>query len=186
MIDYVSDWQSRLRARIYWQFKGKPKIQAWVDMVARQFADLEDAYQSLLTLPSIDDSAGAQLDLLGRLVGQLRGGVADVIYRQYLRAAVVAKKSGGRAEDIYKVFAALFSTARLRLTNSPVKQFKLTIDAVALTWSDVTVAMTFMRRAKEAGAGAVVEWAPAVDNLMRWDVDGAGWDTYPMSGADRA
>jgi len=184
-IDYVSDWQTRLRGRIYWQFKGKPKIQAWVDMVARQFSDIEDALQTLLTLPSIDDSAGAQLDLLGRLLGQARGGVDDDTYRTYLFATRFANKSSGTAEDIYRVFAALFASPMLILS-SPVKSFRLTLWNI-LTPDQAAVGLRFLRKVKEAGARAILEFTTiSDDNIMRWDVEGHGWDVSTFGSATQA
>ena len=181
-IDYVSDWQSRLRARIYWQFKGKPKIQAWVDMVAKQFADLEDAFQSLLTLPSIDDSAGAQLDLLGRLLGQARGGVDDATYRLYLRAAIVAEKSGGRGEDIYRTFAALFPGSPLLLVSGGVKSFYLRVGQV-LTRAQALVGQQFLLRAKEAGARANLIWQESPTAALFTLDSGPGLDSGVFTGA---
>lgn len=188
-IDYVADWETRLLGRLYWQFRGKPNITAWVKMVARQFQDVEDVYQAILTIISIDDSVGAQLDNLGRFLGQPRAGLDDATYRLYLKARIIANKSDGTPEAIYKVFRALFGSAvSMVLTTSDVgvKAFKMYVQGI-LTAAQVRAGLTFLRRSKEAGARAVLEWQPAADiSVMRWDVAGQGWDTFPMGGADQA
>jgi hypothetical protein len=181
-IDYVSDWQARLRALIYWQFRGKPKIQAWVDMVARQFQDLEDAYQSILTITNIDDSAGAQLDALGRVLGQPRGGVDDVTYRLYLRAAIVARKSRGRGEDIYRVFTALFPSSTFVLRSGGVKSFYIRVGQM-LTRAQALVAQQFLQKAKEAGARANVIWQESPTNALFTLDTGPGLDVGVFTGA---
>lgn len=182
-IDYEQDWQGRLRARIYEQFKGKPKIQAWVDMVAQQFQDLEDVFQSLFTLTSIDDSSGAQLDNLGRVLDQPRSGVGDSTYRLYLRARIVANKSGGRSEDIYRVFAALFPTATLLLRSGGVKSFFIRVGTVALTRTQALVAAAFLAHSKEAGARANVIWQESPTAALFTLDGGPGFDSGVFTGA---
>lgn len=181
-IDYVQDWQSRLRARIYEQFKSKPKIQLWVDMVARQFQDLEDVLQSLLTLVSIDDSAGDQLDGLGRFLGQPRAGVDDATYRIYLKARIVARKSRGRPEDIYRVFAALFPGSTFFLRSGGVKSFFIRVN-VAITRAQAVAASTFLVQAKESGARADLIWQESPTAALFTLDSGPGLDTGVFTGA---
>jgi len=185
-IDYESDWQSRLRARIYWQFKGKPKIQAWVDMVARQFQDIEDALQTLLTLPSIDDSAGAQLDLIGRLLGQARGGVDDDTYRGYLRAAILVERSSGTGESIYKIFTLLLAPALpMQIRAGDIGRSFALLIADTLTQAQVVIGKDFLRRSKTAGTRGNLEYTLVADaNVLRFDVTGQGFGSTTLGGAE--
>src|SRR5262245_2616348 len=49
-------------------------------------ASLEHALQQLLTERNVNTAIGAQLDLIGKIVGRPRAGVADdEIYRRYIR-----------------------------------------------------------------------------------------------------
>ena len=156
-------------------------------MIARQVQDFEDAAQALLTIISIDDSIGAQLDNLGRLVGQPRVNADDATYRLYLKARIVARRSNGTPELIYKVFRALFGSPSMVLVTSGVgvKAFRLTLNT-AITAAQAVIGLSFLRDAKESGARAVLEWQTSVDSVMRWDVAGQGWDTFPMGGANQA
>ncbi len=180
-IDLISDWKSRLRSRFYEQFKGLPKITAWSDMIAAQAQDLENAAQTLLTIISIDDSIGAQLDNLGRIIGQARVGVVDPTYQLYLRARIVANKSTGTGESIYRVFRALFGDLGYIIRNGGNKSFALLVIGI-LTPLQLAVALSFLREAKEAGARAVLEYTTVddsggpTDNILRWDVAGHGFD----------
>lgn len=181
--DYEADWQGRLRARLYWQFRGKPKFQAWVDMVARQFQDIEDAFQSLLGMPSINDSIGDQLDNLGRWVGQPRGGVDDATYRLYLRARIVANKSGGKSEDIYRVFSLLYPGATLYLRSGGVKSFYIRVSGITLTRQQALVGQQFLGDAKEAGARASMIWQESPTAALFTLDNGPGFDSGVFTGA---
>ena len=111
-IDYIADWAARLVTRLYEQFKGKPKLLAIVeDVIAPQVQELEEATQLATTLRSIDDSEGWQLDLLGGLIGQLRAGATDALYRFYLRGRVLANRSRGTTEDLVSVLRAVLGSA---------------------------------------------------------------------------
>lgn len=182
MIDYVDDWYRRLKGRLQEQNKGKVKIDKWVRLMAAQFQDLEDAAQSLPTIVNIDDSVGAQLDNLGRIVGQPRAVNDDASYRLYLKARIVANRSNGTAEDLYRVFRALFGALGYAIRNGGNKSFALTVLA-PLTMAQQLAAISFLRDAKEAGARAILEFVtvgddPGVptDNIMRWDVLDHGFD----------
>lgn len=164
-IDYVSDWAARLRSRLYEQYHSTVTWNQWVDNVlGPQFQDLEDAGQSLLTLPSIDDSVGAQLDVIGRIVGQSRLGFDDPTYRMLLKARVLSNRSTGTTEDIYKVMLALFGAGMIYVPGI-TKQFSLRITSV-LTVVQAVIGASFLGTSKEAGARGVFEWQEAVDASM--------------------
>lgn len=189
-VDRITDWLGRLRGRVYEQFKGKPKIDAWVVMVAAQFQELEEAAQSLLTLLSIDNSVGAQLDNIGRIVGQIRAGASDAVFRLYIRARIVANRSKGTGEDLYRVFRALFGALGFRVRNGGNKSFALDV-LTPITAAQASVGQAFLLDAKEAGARANFEWQPVGDdavtptnNILRWDVAGHGFDVSVWGGAE--
>jgi hypothetical protein len=190
-IDYIDNWYSRLKGRLYEQFKGLPKWDGLVRAIARQAQDWEDAAQAVLTTISIDDSAGTQLDNLGRLIGQPRVGLDDAAYRLYIKARIIANKSNGTAENIYRVFRALFSDVRFRYVYGGTKSFVMRVLSV-LTPDQVVAARDFLRDSKEAGARAILEWQPVgddpgvpTDNIMRWDVLGHGFDQAVWGAADQ-
>lgn len=159
-LDYVEDWAARLRSRLYTQFRSATSWQAWCnDVLGPQFQDLEDAAQTLLTMLDIEASEGVQLDVIGRLVGQPRNGVDDPTYRLYLSARVLANKSTGTVDDIFKVMRALFGQDEARPTyvGGLVKQFAVRIGEV-LTRAEALIAVEFLGDAKEAAARGILEW----------------------------
>ena len=147
-IDLVSSWTDRLVGRLYRQFRDEPTWQQWAALLGRQFDDLETAFQSLLTMTSIDSSEGVQLDIIGRIVGQPRGGQVDATYRRMLRAQVLALKSEGTVAHLVAVLRAfLGSTASLIYSPSYPAGYVLTISLPLLTTALATLAVGFLRTA---------------------------------------
>jgi hypothetical protein len=190
-VEYVSDWAARLRTRIYEQFKGLVTWGHWVDdVLGPQFQDLEDALMSLVTLPSIDDSEGVQLDTIGRHVGQPRLVLGDVTYRLYLKARIAANNSAGDPESLYRVFRALFGVAAgfvVRTSQPGTKTFTVRVLS-AITQAQALIGAQFLGDAKEAGARGIVEWQPVADALL-FTYDGTtaqGYDNGVYAGAEQA
>lgn len=167
-IDYVQSWADRLEGRLYEQFKGKAKIVSLVrSVIAPQAQEIEDAAQALLTIASIDDSYGAQLDNLGRLVGQPRSGVDDATYRLYLRARIRANLSDGDPESMYKVFSALFGVgSSLIYVPGHDAAFEMRQNAPVLTPTQALVAQGFLFDSKVAGTRGIYEWQESADASM--------------------
>jgi hypothetical protein len=167
-IDLVTDWKARLRSRLFTQFRSAASWVAWCDNVlGPQFDDLEQAGQTLLTLLDIDESEGVQLDTIGRVVGQSRNGVDDDTYRLYLSARILANKSTGTVEDIFKVMRALFGQTETLPTYQGgwVKQFAIRIGKV-LTRAEALIATDFLADSKEAGARGILEWQESPSSLL--------------------
>jgi len=131
---------------------------------APQAQAVEDAAQSLVTIPSIDDSEGIQLDVIGLIVGQQRAGLTDTVYRMYLRARIAANRSSGTNPDIYNVFRLLFGVnTSMAIVNDTVGGFfELTIYD-PITAQEAKVALGFLGDAKDAGVGANLIWQQVDD-----------------------
>lgn len=165
-IDYVASWLDRLNGKVYSQFRDDPNLALIIsEILAPQAQDIEDALQSLLSLPSIDDSEGVQLDLIGRIVTQPRNGYVDTNYRVLLKARIRANRSTGTSSDIYAVFSVLFSNPSMLLQPSVIATITLSI------WTPITEAQAeigagFLADAKADGIRAIFVWQPDVDANM--------------------
>lgn len=89
--------------RILYQFKDKPKFEAFITAFVQQFQDIEDVIGQLLTDRQIDTATGENLNILGRIVGQPREGRTDANYRLWIKARIQINRSSGRSEEIYNV-----------------------------------------------------------------------------------
>lgn len=187
-IDYIADWAARLRGLLYTQFRDAVTWQQLTDdVLGPQFQALEDAAQQLLSLFSIDDSEGVQLDILGRVVGQPRNSVSDALYRVYLRARILANRSTGTVEDLYRVLNALLGAVGFSAWRGAVdvKTFIMTVVS-PITATQALVALEFLRASKEAGAAGILKWQeyPTAETF-RYDY-GPGFDSGHYAGASRA
>lgn len=183
-VDYISDWTTRLQTRLYTQWRHAVTWNQWCDILGGLSQDWEDAAQSLFSLLSIEDSVGQQLDVIGRIVGQARVGLADSIYRIYLRARIAANRSTGVPEDIYTVFRLLYNLP-MRLTNSPIREFMLRIIG-AITPQEASLGVDFLTDSKETGARAVMVWQEvASSSLFTLDI-GPGLGDGHLAGARQA
>lgn len=90
-------------ARLPQQFRGKTKIEALLTALVTPCSAIEDALWQLLVERGVESAIGVQLDQLGVVVGQERGGLSDADYRRYIRARVAANRSRGNFEDLIRV-----------------------------------------------------------------------------------
>ena len=158
------DWTPRLLGRLYTQFVGKPKIEQIVRLKAAAWQALEDTFLQLLTLPSIDDSVGAQLDNLGKILNMPRMGATDPNYRPYLKAKIAALRSSGTPEALYRVFRALLADNVAKLIyawEGPAQMSMTLVDPTTSTLA--AVALSMLRIAKFAGVRAWIIWQESAD-----------------------
>jgi hypothetical protein len=83
--------QSEAVARLCQQYVGNAGIVALLDAHSEGIQLLEDALWTLQTdrLP-LDSATGVQLDGIGDIVGQIRNGMSDDLYRLWLKARMLA------------------------------------------------------------------------------------------------
>lgn len=144
-----------------------------------EFQVLEEAINQLYTGYWIDEAVGAQLDVLGKIVGQARQGFSDADYRRLIRARISVNRSKGTIEDILKVAPLVVddedvyyqvddqgvATVVLRLLDKEVP------DDVA------QLLLPFLRKTVSGGVRIILEWSssPPGDWLIWDDTD---WDDY--------
>jgi hypothetical protein len=163
---HAADALSRLTQAL----KNKPKLAALVSALAAEPQAIENALYQLVTDRTIDDGVGAQLDMIGRIVGQARESSTDAAYRLRLRARVKANKSSGTVEEILAVFVALLgSVDGLRLEQIAPASFVLHLEDPIVVADAATAALyvDFLGDAKSAGVGGALHFSYAdVDNTF--------------------
>lgn len=149
------------------------------------FQSLEGALQQLLTERSVDTAVGAQLDVIGKLVGQVRNGMVDDDYRRYVRARVSVNKSTGITEDIITVtdLVVYDDAAYYRVENQGTATVKLTIEETAVATVLATRLFSMLRDTVSAGVRLVLQYgiSPAVE-WFQLDA-GPGLDQGKLVGA---
>lgn len=76
----VIDYTEEARTRVTEQFKNKQVFDRYLQLLTKAQIDLENTFKDLLQLRDIDTATGAQLDIIGRIVGQDRELIAADLY----------------------------------------------------------------------------------------------------------
>lgn len=119
-IDYAADMKKDLLE----QFKGKPRIEALVEVMAEQMQDLFDFFEQLRNERDVYNSVGKQLDGVGDIAvltrmeaGKLMGDpipvdiIEDDLYRQYLIYKILKNTCDCTYPDIIKAFRMFWDRA---------------------------------------------------------------------------
>lgn len=159
-------------------------IEKLLAVLASPFQSVESCLQQLLSERSIDTAVGAQLDVLGKIVGQTRNGLDDDAYRRYVRARVATNKSTGIIEDLLKVTDLIvYDDAATYITKQEgTATLRLIISGIAITSTLAEVVFEFAQDTVSAGVRIVVQWGESpVDELFQFD-DGPGFDQGKLAG----
>ncbi len=174
-LDKITTHAADALKRLNQALKDKPKLAALLSAACAEPQALENALYSLYAERTIDVAVGAQLDVIGKIVGQAReNSPSDAQYRMRLRARVRANKSSGTAENILSVFAALLNDATIaRLEEYPPASILLRVDDYPITdAADVAMLADFLKDSRAAGVGG---------QLLTSSVDAARTFTLPLS-----
>lgn len=99
--------------RLITQYKNKPRLRALLQSYLDELEELKVAREQVRVAFRFGHAFGAQLDILGKIVGAARQGFDDDAYEQLIRAYIRAQKSEGKPEDIYAVFRILLAPGDL-------------------------------------------------------------------------
>lgn len=133
-LTYVADHRGEAESRLLSQFDDAAKLHALVRALVGPLQALEEAAFEVLGAFDVDSAAGAQLDVVGGLVGESRQGRSDIAYRAYVRARILASSSDGAPGTIYATARALVGddVLSLKLTARPPAHYDLDVAATAL------------------------------------------------------
>jgi hypothetical protein len=87
-----------------------PLLRRLLTVLVTRSQEIEDAFQELLTERLLVNAEGVQLDVYGKLVGNIaasRGPLTDDEYRLVIRVAVQVNRSDGNAEQAIQIVAEL-------------------------------------------------------------------------------
>ena len=129
-------------------------------VVAVSSQTLETAQQQVLRQRTLENAVGANLDVIGKLVGQPRVGLDDDTYRRYCRASITANKSRGTAEELIDVADLVIfeDDAVYVVTIMSVAAVIVRVTEIGITDDLAQVTFNFLRRAASAGVRLVLEY----------------------------
>lgn len=173
MLERNPDHASDIRKLLIDQFKDKPIIEAILASYIKQVQDLEDALFQVLNDRWLSTAEGAQLDMLGEILGEAREGRDDTDYLQALNARIKINTGSGRVEDIIAVIKGVIGPYDVHVQEYFPAAFIAAIqDPVPVTLDFFRLGV-FVRSVAPAGVLAHTSYYPA--NPFSFD-SGLGYD----------
>ncbi len=146
------------------QFKGKPRIEAFLTTFLDQIQELEEAFIDLWLIKLLSLASGVHLADIGNLVGQPNSaGLDDDDYRQLVRARILANRSNGDPDTLIAIVRLVFPTGgSVEFTRLPDASFILELSAEDGT-DDYPMAelARIINRARAGGVHGLFQWSPA-------------------------
>lgn len=155
-ITLIEDHVEQAQARLVDQFRTADRLRALIECLVQPIQDIEDALNDVRTQRSIDTAEGVQLDELGAIVGQLREGRTDDVYRIWISARIIANRATGKADDSLKVMKLIDSNAASNLTEYFPAAYMV---SAYLLSADPSTVSEILRSIKPAGVAMWFEYS---------------------------
>lgn len=167
--------QDRAAERLTQQFREGASMPGVVRALAGGHQALEDAAQAVRASRDIASATGAQLDLIGAIVGQARQGRADEAYRTWIRARMRLNRGSGTAEDVIAVFRSITQAANAIVVEELFPAgFVLKIGGTTVV--DPAALGAVLQAVRAAGVSATLEASTTADaSAFAFDPNGAGF-----------
>jgi hypothetical protein len=146
--------------------------------------EVQHAFQQLLTECSADTAVGAQLDVIGALVGVRRNGLDDDTYRRYVVAQVSVNKSSGGINEVSAIARLILfdQTVDVVVDNRGQGTYVMLVLA-ATSPALAPVLAAFVQRATSAGVRAILQYGSSPPaEWFRFD-SGPGFDVGHLTDA---
>ncbi len=158
-------------------FKAKPKVRAFVTALCGPAQRIEDALYQLLTERYLDAAIGVQLDVLGKIVGQVRNGLSDEDYKRYLRARVKVNRSSGITDHLLTIARLIVDDVDASLVFEPSYPAAgiMHVSGIPFDSAIAAVLIEFLRSAAADGVRIILEWSTVdPEDTFFWDT--TDWD----------
>lgn len=155
---HVLEGQSRLVA----QFKDDLGLLGMLEAYLTQVQELEYVFFRLLDIVvDSTNQTGAQLDLIGRIVGENRNGKTDENYLRAIQARIVINRASGLPDEVLRVLALTYPDNARELT----EHFPASIVAsLSDTFTgDIEALADLIRQVRAAGVRQDLEYTVAED-----------------------
>jgi hypothetical protein len=170
-VEHIPDLADQSVALFIDQFREKPRLEAWSRSFLKECQLLEDVFWDILQKRDIDQASGAQLDVLGKIVGQPRVGATDAVYRLHLRARIRINISNGETVDVIAVAQLLLQTAVFAYLEFYPASF--VVDVLDPMLEDPAFTAALIAETRGAGVGSPLHFSdvPAEDTFAFADGD---------------
>lgn len=146
------------------QFKDKENIEDLLSSFIQQIQLGEDVTFDLYSERLLDTAIGAQLDVLGTIVGQDREWSNDEEYRIYIKARIAINRSNGKAEELINIFNLVWgSTYTYEVIDTGNASISIELrDSVPTSVANIVLDLAI--DAKAGGVKIQIIWNPDPDS----------------------
>ena len=117
-ITIITDHEARAFARFFEQWKSKPNMEGVIRSLVGGYPEMETMFFDLMNKTlNIELAEGAQLDVIGEIVGQERLGFADDFYRILIRVRIGINVSEGEPARIISTAKTLTGASFIHYMN---------------------------------------------------------------------
>jgi hypothetical protein len=149
----------------------KPLISALLSAAIREVQKLEDTYWDLYTKRSPATGEGNVLDLLGRIVGQLREGRSDDEYRIWIAARILVNQSSGTRPQLIAIVRKLVGAGvDMRFEDEYPAAFTIHIEEPIVGADGVEIAK-MVKLARAGGVAGQFHWYD-IEAVFRFSATG--------------
>ena len=142
----------RVKSLLPQQYKDAPNLNAIIEVLSSPFEELLTVFEDIKNLLNIGDNSGAQLDLIGDIVGEKRKGRLDVDYRKGIKFKIFKNSSKATVADVVKVLKFISDSTKVIYSDNPPASYTIYTDGTTLT-SDI---QTMMDKISAAGVSVIV------------------------------
>lgn len=174
IVNYVGDALKRLLT----QYFDSPNFQGLLTAMIKPMQDIESTLTDMNTLRYLPNAQGAQLDIIGEIVGIKRPpGASDALYLQYIYGKIKENFSQGQPEQVIQVFQ-LFTGAGLVIYKEGVAGFVLSSAWVPPDQATLDNIITILQNTAPAGVRCDGIISFDATNAFAYDgnLPGAGYD----------
>ena len=163
------------------QFRRRADFDAWIGALVQELIDLEvAAFEVLDGTLTVGSTAGANQDVLGRLVGVEREGRSDADYDLRIAAQILLNISSGTIEQVIAIVEAMIGTTPVvEVTEDFPAEFDVTIDDTSVSNGDEVGSLVIL--AKPAGVFGSFRFFDGAPEF-RFDTAGKGLDQGKLGG----
>lgn len=139
--DYTTEAQDDLVSPV--PFGNATALTGVLAAITDRIQEIEDDAYAIVEQLDIDTAEGAQLDLIGKRVGQPRWDRSDADYRTLIQARIKANATHGTVDPILEVVQSLVGEGPVYYQSGAAASFLLWVNVPELVADDVLAAVRF-------------------------------------------
>lgn len=156
------------------QFQDSPNLKNFLGLFLDVYQGLEADLFDVKEGFDVDTAVGAQLDVLGAIVGIDRGGRTDSAYRPLVKARILINSSSGLYEEIIQFTKLLVGSAfTTTFTEQFPKGLEIQINGASAPVSSTDI--TLLAEMIEAGTRAVLKYQSFAGTTFQLGTTGRGF-----------